>query len=84
MCIGAWAGSVSASVVRRRRRGFFDHGDETPPVTPVERVGVFFLFAVASMEEAQRLIDSPEFAQAEKDSGVIDGEYHFVESARGY
>ncbi len=45
---------------------------------------VFFLFAVASMEEAQRLIDSPEFAQAEKDSGVIDGEYHFVESARGY
>ena len=45
---------------------------------------VFFLFEVASMEKARKFIGDPEAGKAAEASGVIDGEYHFVEDAGGY
>jgi len=45
---------------------------------------VFFLFEVASLEKARNFISNPEAAKAAEASGVIDGEYHFVEDAGGY
>ncbi len=45
---------------------------------------VFFLFEVASIEKAREFISNPKAAKAGADSGVIDGEYHFVEDAGGY
>lgn len=45
---------------------------------------VFFSFEVASMEKAREFIGNPEAAKAAETSGVIDGEYHFVEDAEGY
>ena len=44
---------------------------------------VFFEFEVASMEKARGFIGNPEAAKAAEASGVIDGEYHFVEDAGG-
>ena len=41
---------------------------------------VFFNFEVTDMERARAFISSPESEQAGKDSGVIDGEYHFAEA----
>ena len=45
---------------------------------------IFFLFEVASMEKARAFIADPEAAKAAEVSGVIDGEYHFVEDAGRY
>jgi len=45
---------------------------------------VFFLFEVASIEKAKEFISNPEAAKAGQASGVLDGEYHFVEDAGGY
>jgi hypothetical protein len=45
---------------------------------------VFFMFEVASMEKARKFISNPDAAKAAETSGVIDGEYHFVEDAGGY
>ena len=45
---------------------------------------VFFLFEVASVEKAQEFISNPEAAKAGEASGVLEGEYHFVEDAGGY
>jgi hypothetical protein len=45
---------------------------------------VFFMFEIASMEKAQRFISNPDAARAADASGVLDGEYHFVEDAGGY
>ena len=45
---------------------------------------VFFVFEVASMEKARKFISNPEAAKAGQASGLIDGEYHFVEDAGGY
>ena len=45
---------------------------------------VFFMFEVASIDKAREFISSPEAAKAGEASGVIDGEYHFVEDAGGY
>jgi len=45
---------------------------------------VFFLFEVASVEKARAFISHPEAAKAGESSGVLDGEYHFVEEAGGY
>ena len=42
---------------------------------------VFFQFEVESIERAQAFISSPEAARTGADSGVIDGEYYFVEDA---
>jgi hypothetical protein len=45
---------------------------------------VFFLFEVTSIEKAQAFISNPEAAKAAESSGVLDGEYHFVEDAGSY
>jgi len=45
---------------------------------------VFFLFEVAGMDKARAFIGNPEAAKTGQASGVIDGEYHFVEDAGGY
>jgi hypothetical protein len=44
---------------------------------------VFFLFEVADIDRAREFIGNPEAAQAGEVSGVIDGEYHFIEDAGG-
>jgi len=51
----------------------------------VEQPGnVFFVFEVANMNKAREFISNPEAAKAGEASGVIDGEYHFLEDAGGY
>ena len=45
---------------------------------------IFFLFEVGSLEMAREFIRNPEAAEAAEASGVLDGEYHFVEDAGGY
>jgi len=45
---------------------------------------VFFSFEVTSPDKARNFISDPEAAKAAGTSGVIDGEYHFVEDAGGY
>jgi len=45
---------------------------------------VFFLFDVETTERALAFIRTPEAAQAGQESGVLDGEYHFVEDAGRY
>ncbi|HVR81670.1 MAG TPA: hypothetical protein VHF02_06270 [Luteimonas sp.] len=45
---------------------------------------VFFLFRLDSRERAQAFIGAPEAAEAGSNSGVVEGEYHFIESAEGY
>lgn len=45
---------------------------------------VFFVFAVAGMDRAREFIHDPAAAEAGRASGVIDGEYHFVDDAGGY
>lgn len=42
---------------------------------------VFFLFDLESVEKAKAFISAPEAAEAGEESGVIDGEIHFVEEA---
>ena len=45
---------------------------------------VFFLFEVTSLDKARAFISNPAAAEAGKASGVLDGEYHFLESGEGY
>ncbi len=45
---------------------------------------VFFLFEVDSIEKAKEFINNPEAAKGGEFSGVLDGDYHFVEDAGGY
>jgi hypothetical protein len=45
---------------------------------------VFFLFKVASLDKAREFIGNADAVKAGEASGVIDGEYHFVEDAGGY
>jgi hypothetical protein len=45
---------------------------------------VFFSFEIASLDKAREFISDPEAAKAGEASGVIDGEYHFVEDAGDY
>ena len=49
-----------------------------------EANNVFFLFEVSSMDKAREFINDPEAGKAAEASGVIDGEYHFIEDASGY
>jgi hypothetical protein len=42
---------------------------------------VFFLFEVASVDRAKEFIGNPGAAEAGRASGVVDGEYHFIEDA---
>ena len=44
---------------------------------------VFFMLEVASIEQAQAFLDNPDSAKVGEASGVIDGEYHFVEEFSG-
>jgi len=45
---------------------------------------VFFVFEVDSLEKARAFIKAPEAAEAGKASGVLDGDYHFLESSAQY
>lgn len=45
---------------------------------------VFFLFEVTNQGLARAFISNPAAAEAAADSGVIEGEYHFLESAAAY
>jgi hypothetical protein len=42
---------------------------------------VFFVFEVSDIEKARAFISAPGASEAAKASGVIDGEYHFVEDS---
>jgi hypothetical protein len=44
----------------------------------------FFLFEVGDMEKARKFISNPKATEAAQSSGVLEGEYHFVEDAAGY
>jgi hypothetical protein len=41
---------------------------------------VYFVFEVDSLDKARAFINTPAAAEAGKASGVLDGEYHFLES----
>ena len=45
---------------------------------------VFFVFEVTSMKKAREFISNPSAGEAAKASGVLEGEYHFLESSAGY
>ena len=45
---------------------------------------VFFLFEVTDMAQARAFISNPAAGGAAKTSGVLEGEYHFLESSAGY
>jgi len=42
---------------------------------------IFFVFELASVDRAREFVDEPEAAKGRQDSGVIDGEYYYVEDA---
>jgi len=52
--------------------------------TVEEPDNVFFMFEVTSMDKARKFISDPDAAEAGKASGVLDGEYHFIEDAGRY
>jgi hypothetical protein len=52
--------------------------------TVEEPNNVFFMFKVASLDKARKFISNRDAAKAGEASGVVDGEYHFVEDAGGY
>ena len=45
---------------------------------------MLFIFEVADIKRADRFINSPDSAKAGEVSGVLDGEYHYVESVPTY
>lgn len=45
---------------------------------------VRFLFRVEDIEKVMAFMSTPEAADAANRAGVLDGEYHFIESADGY
>ena len=45
---------------------------------------VFFLFEVTNIDKAREFISNPAAAEAGKSAGVLDGEYHFLESSAAY
>ena len=45
---------------------------------------VFFLFEVTNLEKAREFISNPAAAEAAKTSGVLEGDYYFLEDAGGY
>jgi hypothetical protein len=49
-----------------------------------EPANIFFVLEVEDLDRAREFINSPDSARAGEESGVVDGEYHFVESAPGY
>ncbi len=45
---------------------------------------VFFLFQVSDAARARAFISDPAAAEAGRASGVLDGEYHFLEDSERY
>ena len=45
---------------------------------------VFFHFEIDSIEAARRFIENPAAAEPGSESGVLDGEYYFLEASRLY
>jgi hypothetical protein len=45
---------------------------------------VLFVFEVGEMEKARAFIHVPDAEEAGTASGIIDGEYHFVEDSQRY
>ena len=45
---------------------------------------VFFVFEIESLDKARAFISHPAGDEAGKTSGVLDGEYHFLESSPSY
>ena len=45
---------------------------------------IFYLFRVTDIAKAKAFISAPDASEAAQASGVIEGEFHFVESADGY
>ncbi|MGH7712058.1 MAG: hypothetical protein ACREOG_12280 [Gemmatimonadaceae bacterium] len=45
---------------------------------------VFFVFELASVDKARAFVSDPAEIAAGKSSGVLEGEYHFLESAPRY
>jgi len=45
---------------------------------------VFFVFEVIRPDKAQAFISDPAAAETGKSSGVLDAEYHFLETSAGY
>ena len=45
---------------------------------------VYFWFECETVEKARAFIDAPDAAAQGRLSGVIDGEYHFLDGARDY
>ena len=45
---------------------------------------VFFVFELTDIEKARTFISNPAAAEAGKASGVLDGEYHFLETCEHY
>jgi hypothetical protein len=45
---------------------------------------VYFVFEIDTVERAKAFINAPGAAAAAGDSGVMEGEYRFVESTTGY
>jgi len=45
---------------------------------------VFFLFEVTDTDKARAFISNPAAAEAAQTSGVLDGEYHFLEASMAY
>lgn len=45
---------------------------------------VFLLFSVEDIDKAKAFMATPDAGEAAQESGVIEGEYHFVESQSGY
>ncbi len=45
---------------------------------------VFFVFEVANVDKARAFVNDPAEVAAGKSSGVLEGEYHFLESAPRY
>ena len=45
---------------------------------------IFFVFEIESLEKAREFINNPEASKAGKISGILDGEFHFLEETVGY
>lgn len=45
---------------------------------------VFFIFDCKDVEQAKNMMSAPEAAQSGEESGVIDGECHFITATAGY
>ena len=49
-----------------------------------DRNNIFYLFRVEDVDKANAFISAPDASEAGQASGVIEGEYHFVENVDGY